>query len=56
MFSFLKADPIKKLERKYEKTLEQAMNMQRNGDIRRYSELTEEAEQIQKEMENLKAR
>jgi len=46
MFSLFKPDPLKKLNQQYSKKLEQAMLSQRNGDIRGYSELTYEAEQI----------
>ena len=53
MFSWLKADPAKKLEKAYKEKLEQAMQAQRNGDIRGYSELTEEAEKILKSIEAL---
>ena len=46
MFSLFKSDPLKKLNQQYSAKLEQAMLSQRNGDIRGYSELTYEAEQI----------
>lgn len=46
MFSFFKADPLKQLNKDYKIKLEQAMHAQRNGDIRRYAEVTHEAEQI----------
>ena len=44
MFDFLKSDPKKRLDKEYKTLLEQAMRSQRNGDIRKYSELTELAE------------
>jgi hypothetical protein len=50
MFSLFKKDPIKKLNKTYEAKLEQAMHAQRNGDIKSYSMLTEEAEKINKEI------
>jgi hypothetical protein len=50
MFSLFKKDPIKKLNKAYESKLEQAMLSQRNGDIKSYSMLTEEAENIHKEI------
>ena len=50
MFSLFKKDPIKKLNKTYEAKLEQAMHAQRKGDIRSYSMLTEEAENINKEI------
>ena len=54
MFSFLKRHPVKKLEEKYGKLLEEAMHCQRNGDIRQYSLLTEEAESLFREIEALR--
>lgn len=53
MFSFFKANPIKKLNERYEKKLEEAMLAQRNGDIKGYSQLTFEAEQIFKEIQSI---
>ena len=56
MFSFLKSDPIKKLQKQYDAKLEQAMKAQRNGDIRSYSEITAEAEKIYHDIQRLKAK
>lgn len=53
MFSFFKKDPLKKLNKLYLQKLEQAMHAQRNGDIRSYSTITSEAEEIRIEMETL---
>ena len=53
MFDFLKSDPRKKLDKEYRTLLEQAMQSQRNGDIRKYSELTELAEAKLKELQAL---
>ena len=53
MFSLFKSDPTKKLNKLYEAKLEQAMQAQRNGDIRRYSELTFEAEEINKQIKEI---
>ena len=53
MFDFLKSDPKKRLDKEYKTLLEQAMQSQRNGDIRKYSELTELAEAKRKELEAL---
>jgi hypothetical protein len=55
MFSIFKKDPVKKLNKLYEAKLEQAMHAQRNGDIKSYSMITAEAENIAieiKELEN----
>ncbi|MBO6657551.1 MAG: Lacal_2735 family protein [Pseudomonadales bacterium] len=54
MFGLFKKDPTKKLQKRYEAKLEEAMHMQRNGKIREYSFLTAEAEEIRAQMEALK--
>lgn len=46
MFGLFKPDPRKKLKKQYDKKLEQAMIAQRNGDIKSYSFLSLEAEQL----------
>jgi hypothetical protein len=46
MFSIFKSDPLKKLNKRYEAKLEQAMHAQRNGDIKGYAMITAEAEEI----------
>lgn len=53
MFGFLKTDPKKKLDQEYKALLEQAMQAQRSGDIRKYSELTEMAEAKKAELDQL---
>jgi len=53
MFSIFKRDPIKKLNKRYEAMLEQAMHAQRNGDIKSYSLITAEAEKITVEIQAL---
>jgi hypothetical protein len=53
MFSLFKKDPMKELNENYEAKLEQAMHAQRNGDIKSYAMLTEEAEVINKEIQRL---
>lgn len=53
MFVFLKPNPLKTLRKQYLVLLEAAMQAQRNGDIRRYSELTEEAEAVAVKIELL---
>jgi hypothetical protein len=54
MFSFLKKDPVKKLNKLYLQKLEEAMYAQRNGDIRSYSSITSEAEDIRIKMDALR--
>jgi hypothetical protein len=53
MFSFLKPNPVKKLKKQYDAKQQQAFEAQRNGDIRGYSLLTEEAEKIDQQIKKL---
>lgn len=46
MLGLFRSDPKKKLQKAYEAKLQEAMTLQRNGDIRGYSLVTEEAEAI----------
>ena len=46
MFSFFKRDPVRKLNKLHDEKLEQAMFAQRNGNIKAYAMITEEAENI----------
>ena len=55
MFSLFKSDPAKKLRKRYQVTLERAMLAQRKGDIKSYSFITAEAEEILKEIQALEA-
>lgn len=54
MFSIFKKDPSKKLNKRYEAKLEQAMLAQRDGDIKGYAMLTAEAEEIATQLNALK--
>jgi len=51
MFGLFKKDPIKNLQKNYEEKLSLAMEAQRNGDMRSFSELSEEANTILKQIE-----
>ncbi|GGX54797.1 DUF6435 family protein [Saccharospirillum salsuginis] len=55
MFSFLKPNPIKQLQKSYESLTTRAFKAQRNGDIRTYSLLTEEAEAVKAKIEAIEA-
>jgi hypothetical protein len=55
MFSFFKKDPIKNLNTLYFQKLEKAMHAQRNGDIRSYSIITSEAEEIRIKIEAMES-
>lgn len=54
MFSFFKSDPLKKLRKKKNKLLEEAMQIQRTGDLKLYANKMEEAEALEGEIERLK--
>ena len=55
MFRLFKKDPRKKLQKQYESKLEEAMHSQRNGDMKTFSRLSAEAEEIGKQIEALDA-
>jgi hypothetical protein len=54
MFGFLKGDPIKKLQKDYERLSMQAMDAQQNGNIELFGELSQKAEEIGKQIDQLK--
>jgi hypothetical protein len=56
MFGLFSSDPAKKLRKQYNAKLEAAMQAQRNGDIRTYSMLTQEADALWKQLEPLEKR
>ncbi len=53
MFGLFKKDPVKKLEKEYEKLLEEAMKLQRGGDIKGYAAKMAEAEAVQQKIAEL---
>jgi hypothetical protein len=53
MFSFLKKDPIKELNNKRSKLLEEAMHIQRSGDLKLYATKMEMIDKLEKEIEAL---
>jgi hypothetical protein len=55
MFGLFKSDPVKKLRKTYDQKSTDAMLAQRKGDIKTYSMLTAEAEELWKEIEKLEA-
>lgn len=55
MFSFLKSDPVKKLETKRNKLLKEAMHIQRSGDLKLYAQKMVAIDQLEKEIEALQA-
>jgi hypothetical protein len=54
MFNFLKKDPLKKMEKQYLALLEEAMQIQRKGDIKGYAAKMAEAEEMQQKIEEEK--
>ncbi|WP_413694364.1 DUF6435 family protein [Psychromonas sp. KJ10-2] len=50
MFSLFKKDPLKQLNKQLSAKLEEAMHAQRNGDIKRYSQLSFEAQEIDRQI------
>ena len=55
MFGLFKTDPLKKLRKEYDKVLQNAMNAQRGGDIKLYSELSTDADKIYQKIKLLEA-
>jgi hypothetical protein len=54
MFSLFKKDPLKKLANQRAKLLEEAMQIQRKGDLKLYAMKMEAIDGIEKEMERMK--
>lgn len=54
MFSFLKKDPVQQLENKRKKLLEEAMHVQRSGDLKLYAVKMEAIDKLEKEIEALR--
>ena len=46
MFSMFKKSPVDKLKKEHAELLEKAMQAQRRGDIRSYSDLTDQAQSV----------
>lgn len=55
MFGLFKKDPMKRLQKDHEGLLTKAFQAQRNGDIRLYSTLTAEAEELRVKIEEYKS-
>jgi hypothetical protein len=53
MFSFFKQDPIKALETKRQKMLEDAMQVQRSGNLKLYAAKMEAIDKVEKEIDAL---
>ena len=53
MFNLFKKDPVKNLKKKYEKLMQEGMELQRKGDIQGYALKSEEAEKVMAEIQEL---
>lgn len=53
MFGLFKSDPKKKLQKQYAKLMEEAMQLQRGGDIKGYAKKVAEAEEVSKKLDEL---
>ncbi|KZY38717.1 MULTISPECIES: DUF6435 family protein [unclassified Oleiphilus] len=56
MFKWFSKNPSKKLVKAYEAKLTEAMHAQRNGDIRAYSMLSKEADDIYQKIQSVMAK
>lgn len=54
MFGLFKKDPVKVLQQQYQKLMEEAMHLQRNGDLKSYALKIAEAEEVMKKIEALR--
>ena len=54
MFGLFNKSPLKKLQQEHQELLTKAFQAQRNGDIRGYSTLTAEAEELRLKIDALK--
>jgi hypothetical protein len=54
MFGLFKNDPAKKLQQQYAKLMEEAMQLQRKGDIKGYALKVEAAEKLAAEIARIK--
>jgi hypothetical protein len=56
MFRFFRPDPLKRYRKRYDKVLREAMEAQRSGNIRLYSELAAKSASIYQKIRELEAR
>lgn len=54
MFGLFKSNPVQSLEKKRTKLLEEAMHIQRSGDLKLYAVKMEAIDKLEKEIENLR--
>lgn len=56
MFGMFKSNPTKKMRKELEKLQEKAMERQRNGDIKSYSFLSQQADELWRKIQELEAK
>ncbi len=56
MFSLFKSDPVKKLEARRLKLLEEAMRVQRSGDLKLFAQKIVAIDELEKEIEALQSK
>ncbi len=56
MFGLFRGDPLKKLEAEYRRLLEQARDLQRNGDVKGFAAMTARAQAVGQRIDELKER
>ncbi len=56
MFSLFKKDPLKELSNQRKKLLEEAMHIQRSGDLKLYAVKMEAIDRLEKEMDALQGK
>lgn len=54
MFSLFKRDPARRLEQAYARKVNEAFQAQQNGNVRKYSLLTAEAEAIKEQISSVR--
>ena len=55
MFGLFRRDPLKKLEAEHRRLLEQARDLQRNGDIKGFAVMTGKADELARRIEQLRS-
>lgn len=53
MFNLFKSDPVKKLKAQHTRMLEEAVQIQRSGDLKKYAFHMEAIDKLEKQLEDL---
>ncbi|MEM7550722.1 MAG: DUF6435 family protein [Bacteroidota bacterium] len=54
MLGLFKKDPLKKLVKQYEAKMEEARDVQRSGDLKKYAKIIDESEVLAKQIDELR--